>query len=52
MSLGLDKCEWLEDIERGVSSLASFISISVRGNVRSSKRDLIVKLNWPCSARM
>ena len=26
LSLGLDKCEWLEDIEREDSSLASFMS--------------------------
>ena len=26
VSLGLDKAEWLEDIERGESSLASFLA--------------------------
>ena len=26
LSLGLDKCEWLEDIEREDSSLAAFMS--------------------------
>ena len=26
MSLGLDKAEWLEDIERGESSLASYLA--------------------------
>ena len=26
LSLGLDKCEWLEDIEKEHSSLASFMS--------------------------
>ena len=26
LSLGLDRCEWLEDIEREDSSLASFMS--------------------------
>ena len=44
LSLGLDKCEWLEDIEREDSSLAAFMSCVVRGNVGSLKRDLIIKL--------
>ena len=34
MSLGLDKAEWLEDFERGESSLASYLAcILAQGNV-------------------
>ena len=45
MSLGLDKCEWLEDIEREDNSLAAFMScvaecISER---ECRKFDLIIK---------
>ena len=37
LSLGLDKCEWLEDIESDVEECIS---------ERECKRDLIIKLNW------
>ena len=50
LSLGLDKSEWLEDIEREDSSLASYMLCVEEcisgGNVGSLKRDLIIKLNW------
>ena len=44
VSLGLDKAEWLEDIERGESSLASYLEMSVlaRGNVERLRKDLII----------
>ena len=47
VSLGLDKAEWLEDIERGESSLASYLAcidecISER-DVESLREDLIIK---------
>ena len=46
LSLGLDKCEWLE---RKDSSLATFMScVLVTGNVGYLKRDLIIELNWLC----
>ena len=45
LSLGLDKCEWLEDIERQDSSLAVFMScVQEYISERECKRDLI---NWP-----
>ena len=48
-SLGIDKGEWLDDIERGDSSSASFLacveSILVKGKVGGLKRDLLQKLN-------
>ena len=44
VSLGLDKAEWLEDIERGESSLASYLAcIVVGGNVEGLRKDLIIK---------
>ena len=47
VSLGLDKAEWLEDIERGESSLASYLAcigvcISER-ECRNLRKDLIIK---------
>ena len=47
VSLGLDKAEWLEDIERGKSSLASYLAcidkcISVR-ECRHLRKDLMIK---------
>ena len=49
MSLGLDNAKWLEDIERGESSLASYLAcidecIIARGNVESLKKHLIIWL--------
>ena len=41
--LCLDKCEWLEDVERENSSIASFLSCVL--NVGNLKRDLII---WLC----
>ena len=47
LALCLDKCEWLEDIERGDSSLASFmLCVEEFISVGSSKKDLIINLSW------
>ena len=44
VSLGLDKAKWLEDIERGESSLALYLAcVLARGNVESLRKDLIIK---------
>ena len=48
LSLGLDKCEWLEDIEREDSSLSAFMSC-VEECI--SERE-IIKLNWLCIKRL
>ena len=50
MSLGLDKAEWLEDIERGESSLASYLAcidecISER-ECRKFEEGLDNKVKW------
>ena len=42
LSLGLDKCEWLEDIEREDSSFMS----CVEECISERKFELIMKLNW------
>ena len=52
VSLGLDKAEWLEDIERGESSLASYLAcidecISER-ECRKFEEGLDNKVNWLC----
>ena len=45
--LGLDKAEWLEDIERGESSLASYLAcIDECISEKSLRKDLII--NWLC----
>ena len=44
-SLDIDKSEWLEDIEHGDSSSASFMASVVKEKVGNSKRDLTLKLN-------
>ena len=44
VSLGLDKAKWLEDIERGESSLASYlVCIDECISERECRKDLIIK---------
>ena len=53
LSLGLDKCEWLEDIEREDSSLAAFIScVEECISDRECKFEEGLKLNWLCIKRL
>ena len=48
VSLGFDKAEWLEDIERGESSIASYLAcIDECISERECRKDLIV--NWLCT---
>ena len=43
MSLGLDKAKWLEDIERGESSLASYLACVDECISERECEDLIIK---------
>ena len=45
LSLGLDKCEWLEDIEREDSSFMSCVEECISER-ECRKFELIMKLNW------
>ena len=46
LSLGVDKCEWLEDIERQDSSLAAFIScVEEYISERECRK---FEINWLC----
>ena len=48
-SLGLDKAEWLEDIQNGSCSLKSFLGVAGEGiDERESSKASIVKLNFRC----
>ena len=51
-SLGLDKAEWLEDIQNGSCSLKSFLGVAGEGiDERESSKASIVKLNFRCMVK-